>query len=165
LSFKLDMEAAARVARRVQLADIRLSDLSLKLTAQGDGASMAADVKRNCIPLKWDGGIVEVSCNFHFRASDAETQVAYIDATYVLRYTVDGSDPITELDAKHFAYANGAYNSWPFARELFHSLSTRMSLPPFTLPVLSFAPPKPKTKEPKALPPAPLPLVPAGLKL
>jgi preprotein translocase subunit SecB len=153
LAFTLDMEAAARVARRVQLLEVRLTDLNVKRTSGGEASSLSADVNRNCTPLKWENGSVEVSCQFHFQAMDAGAQIAFIDVIYLLRYSVDGQDAVAEADAKHFAYANGAYNCWPFARELFHGLTSRMSLPPFTLPVLAFAPPKPKAKEhPKALP-------------
>lgn len=165
MSFVLDMDAAARLARRVELLEIRLTDLNLKRTADGEGRTLKADVNRNCTPLKWDNGTVEVSCHFHFMATDADTQVAFIDATYLLRYSVEGPEPVTDIDAKHFAYANGAYNSWPFARELFHGLSTRMSLAPFSLPVLTFAPPKPKQREPKAIAAAPVTVPALGVKL
>lgn len=107
--------------------------------------ALSGDVKKSCSATKWDGGLVEVSCGFHFGATDADSHVAFIDATYLLRYRVAGEDPVSEADAKHFAYANGAYNAWPFARELFHSFSSRMGLPPFVLPVLIFTPPKPAT--------------------
>jgi len=155
LSFDLDMTAVARVAKRVRLLEIRLVDLVMRRTADLEGgSSLSGDVKRNCKPLKWDAGVVEVSCNFHFGATEADSQVAYIDATYLLRYGVEGEEPIADIDAKHFAFANGAYNSWPFARELFHSFSSRMGLPPFVLPVLTFTPTNAGAKAAPALPPA-----------
>lgn len=161
MAFQVDMVAASRVSRRVQLLAIQLTDLSMKRTADGDGSSLGADVNRNCMALKWDGGVVEVSCNFHFRAVDGDTQVGFIDATYLLRYGVEGSEPVAEADAKHFAFANGAYNAWPFARELFFGISSKMNLPPFILPVLIFTPPRTQTKEQKVIEATATPQLPA----
>ena len=161
MSFEIDMRAVSRVARRVSLAEVRLVDLNLRRTGQDDISKLSADVNRKCIPSKIDRGLIEVSCRYDFSAKASEKEVALISLAYNLKYEVDeaAGEPIEASDVEHFAYANGAYNSWPFARELFHSMTSRMGFPAFVLPVLSFAPPRPlaATAPPAAAATAPPP--------
>jgi len=138
------MTAVARVASRVQLKGIRLKDLAVKNEGESVSNQLSADIDRECVASKCDADKIEVTCRYQFHAKDAEQSIAVIAATYWLDYTVEGSEPIAPADAEHFAFANGAYNSWPFARELFHSMTGRLGLTPYVLPVLTFSPPRPR---------------------
>jgi preprotein translocase subunit SecB len=144
VDFKLDMTAVARVASRVQLKGIRLKDLAVKSEGESVTNQLSADIERECVASKCEADKIEVTCRYRFQAKDAEQSIAVIAATYGLDYAVEGPDPIAPADAEHFAFANGAYNSWPFARELFHSMTGRLGLTPYVLPVLTFSPPRPR---------------------
>lgn len=145
MSFDFDMRAVSRIARRVRLADVRLVDLSLRRTSESGGSKLSADIERKCVPLRIDHVAIEVSCHYEFSAKSSQKELAHITLSYNLTYDIEDDDqgPIDAADVDHFAYANGAYNSWPFARELFHSMTSRMGFPAFVLPVLSYAPPRP----------------------
>jgi hypothetical protein len=143
LDFKVDMTAVARVASRVQLTGVRLKDLAVKHEGDSPSKQLSAAIHRECVASKCDAEKIEVTCRYRFEAKAAEQKIATIAATYGLDYAVEGPDPIAPADAEHFAFANGAYNSWPFARELFHSMTGRLGLPPYVLPVLMFNPPRP----------------------
>lgn len=144
---ELDLKAASRIARRVDLKSIHL----LSIDASCDATSiemrpLTPSFDHSCEPLKsGQAGIIEVACNYTFKVKASETNVADAKMTYRIIYTLNGDEPTEESDIRHFARANGAYHSWPFARETIFGLTSRMGFPPYTLPVLSFHPkPKPK---------------------
>jgi hypothetical protein len=64
------------------------------------------------------------------------TAPATLDMQLVLelRYTLTAA--VTEAEAKAFGQYNAAFNAWPYLRELVHSLSLRMGLPPLIVPLL-----------------------------
>lgn len=150
----LDLAAAGRVSRRVDLREIRLASLSA--TCKPD-----APVKRQlhpayeyeCIATRVEPGLIEVECSYSFRVTVADSEVATASLIYFLAYRVSGEEPPAQTDVEHFARANGAYHSWPFVRETMFGLTAKMGFPPYTLPVLLFSS-KPKATVPAAAIPA-----------
>lgn len=55
-----------------------------------------------------------------------------------LRYSLKSA--ISEPEAKAFGQYNAAFNAWPYLRELVHSMSMRMGLPPMVVPLLKSSP-------------------------
>ena len=137
------MKAVARVASRVQIADIRLIGMNLKLIAESHEPQLTVNIERKCVGVLPNPKRIDVSCSYRFKGNDSQNEVVNIEMTYLLVYAVQDDEPVSDEYVKHFAFANGAYNSWPFARELFNSMTSRMGLSPFVLPVLTFAPPRP----------------------
>jgi hypothetical protein len=65
-----------------------------------------------------------------------EGPCAEITSTFLVAYDAEN---LTDLRAEHFhsfGALNGVFNAWPYWRELLHSLTSRMGLPAFLLPVL-----------------------------
>jgi len=145
VAFQLDMKAVARIASRVHLTEVRLIGLSAVRVSDSDEKQLQAKVEPSCTARIAGPDRIDATCLYKFKGSDSKRDLATVDVTYLLVYRTEGSDPIDESDLEHFANANGAYNSWPFVRELLHSMTSRMGFPPFVLPVLSFSPPRPQT--------------------
>ncbi len=62
------------------------------------------------------------------------------DATYLLIYSLDGdAAACSDESFYHFAWLNGVHHSWPYWRELVHTVSARAGLPSILVPV--FKPP------------------------
>lgn len=156
----IDLAAASRISRRVDLREIRLTDIHATCQPRASGSfPLIPTYDHTCVPTKVEGGIIEVSCTFRFkvRSSDADADVADASMTYQVIYRLLGDGPTEQSDIEHFARANGAYHTWPFVRETIYSLTSKMGFPPYTLPVLSFLPrPKPRTvSEPNSELPVP----------
>lgn len=154
MAFELDMKAVARIASRVNLTEIRLSALNVIRIVDSNERQLNAKVERSCTAKMAEPGNIEVNCSYEFTGSDSKQDIATITAAYLLIYHIEDSEPIDPADLEHFAYANGAYNSWPFMRELLYSITSRMGFPPFILPVLSFAPPRPRPPMPSPIHPS-----------
>lgn len=142
----LDLAAAARIAKRAELQEIKLSEISASRLIAQRGA-LRPEVQHKCSPGPRQGNRLDVVCSYTFKVKDEEEEVANADFKYLVSYALSGDDPIDADDLEHFAFANGTYHSWPFVRQLIFDLTARMGYPPYTLPVFQFNP-KPKLTEP-----------------
>ena len=143
----VDMVAVARVSRRIDLRAVRLAEIHA--TLKSDVAlqdSLKPSFEHSCVPTKVENGEIEVACSYSFKVRSSNIKVAEANILYHLTYKLFGDDPADESDIEQFAHANGAYHSWPFVRETLNSLTSKMGLPPYNLPVLSFRP-KPKPSQ------------------
>jgi preprotein translocase subunit SecB len=65
---------------------------------------------------------------------DSEPPWALIASTVRLVYTFSARVP-SNSDLQEFAKVNGVYNAWPYLREIVHSTTLRMGIPPLMLPL------------------------------
>jgi hypothetical protein len=152
-----DMVAVARISSRVELQGIRLLELvftTKKIVAYG--SPLEPSIEPDCVPLPSEKGFINVSCGFTFMIRSTGEEVAESKFKYLIQYKLNGEEVPAEQDVIAFSAVNGAYHAWPFVRELVFNLTARMGFQPFTLPVLSFHPPKPKTDEPTPAPEIPV---------
>ncbi len=135
----LDLVAASRISRRVDLRNIRLTEM--RATSQPDlilHRHLQPSYDHDCVPVRIDTDVIEVQCSYNFRVKAADADLAQATLIYVITYGLRGEEAANESDIQHFAQANGAYHSWPFVREAVYGLTSKMGLSPYTLPVLSF---------------------------
>jgi hypothetical protein len=140
----LDLIAASRIARRVDLREIRLTECAA--TLHSDGARLARLVptyEHECTPAKVEADVIEVNCSYQFKVTSDDADLAEARLTYRIVYAVLGDAPVDPADIAQFAKANGAYHSWPFVRETIFGLTSKMGFPPYTLPVLVYKPKPP----------------------
>ena len=142
-SAAVDMAAVARVSRRVNLTEVVLTQLGAHRQPGQHHGSLDVTLKHAHRVLSWDETRIQVESQYVFVGTQGNTDVVDAMATYQLAYAVETGAPLAEGDVMAFGPANGAYHSWPFVRELLFGLTSKLGFPPFTLPVLTFAPPKP----------------------
>jgi hypothetical protein len=140
-----NLELAGKVARFVQLKTITLASATLKSTIDPleipDEIALSnryrADYERKETSA---GDSLYVDVDFGFEAApgtDGEPNEPIVDlsATFRLVYVL-GADASFEDEAlEHFASMNGAYNAWPYWRELVQSVAGRVGLSGVVLPV------------------------------
>ncbi len=143
----IDMAVVGRIARRVNLEDVFLVELSSERKGAPHGA-LRIDVTHSHKANVWGPNRIEVSSTLKFQAVNEVGELVFVGgATLHLSYALQAGDPLTAVEADQFAAANGAFNSWPFFRALLHGLSAQMGVAPFTLPSLIFRPPVPSTAQ------------------
>jgi len=79
--------------------------------------------------------LVEFKFNVQTKDEDAPAEVLTLEAGYLLTYMLNAAVDLDEECFKHFAEVNGAYNAWPYWRELVQSVTGRVGLPGFVVPV------------------------------
>jgi hypothetical protein len=136
-----NLQAAFKVAKRATLSDIIITGINAKRFAKLDGELKPQLSDEYRVQSKEESKL-EILCHHHLGAATADTKIADFDLEFTLVYDLAGGDPLVDSDLEAFANANGAYNSWPFAREMFNSLSLRLGLPAFVLPTLLLVSPK-----------------------
>jgi preprotein translocase subunit SecB len=148
----IDFVALARVSSRAELTGIRLAEISAKCEAHL-GGTLEADLRSDCQVVGQEKDTLRVACNYEFKVTITQVKVAEASVRYLLEYRLHGDEPFAEEDIAQFALANGTLHSWPFLRELLHSLTSRMGYPPYLLPVVHFVP-KPRKKSKQHVAPA-----------
>lgn len=137
----LDLIAAARVSRRVELDGIRLTEVIFTLEKEGSGElTLAAAEPVVGKPKPPENKRIQVHCSYMFSFEQERAGVCRISLAYTILYSLTDSEPTDPDDLWHFANANGRYHTWPFAREMVNSLTARTGYTPYVLPALSFSP-------------------------
>jgi preprotein translocase subunit SecB len=149
----VDFAAVSRVAKRVDLKGVRLSEISAKCDQKAIGPTLNPTVDLNCTVGDHDAANVEVVCDYTFSADTDTNKAIESRIQFILLYGISGGEAPADSDLAEFARANGALHSWPFVRELLYGLTSRMGFPPYTLPVMHFSAvsaPKKKADKPIA---------------
>lgn len=137
----LDLVAASRVSRRVDVEAIRLVEVQLDPESVGISGDVLRSVEpgHDTQPYVRDGKI-EVECRYEFNFHTQDDLAFTLRLVYRVLYELKSGDPPDENDLRHFADANGRYHTWPFVRETVVSLTGKMGYRPYVLPALSFSP-------------------------
>jgi hypothetical protein len=151
----LDRDAVSKVAKRVQLMDVRLRWLHAALNNKEE----VPDDWRDRAFIFWDTHLSERHEDGAFTAaaglnvrmkegvdpSVADEPPDYdlddlpdleLFAEYLLTYSLVDADDVSDRELEHFCYLNATANIWSYWREIMQSTTTRMGLPPLVLPVL-----------------------------
>ena len=135
---KRDPSAVSRVASRVELESIALTQLQFLVSQEHDQESFDAwGLGANWTFARDDEqkvGRLETFFTFSINFDD-EPEGDQLAATYRVRYTVERSDALSEQDFHQFVHWNAVFNGWPYWRELVHSLTMRSDLGPVLTPV------------------------------
>ena len=143
-----ETQRSRHIARFVEILDVTLTDVSARLLAPAPGApAKNLFFSYDVVPkyfLNEETRRLAVSLRFNVLISvgedDPHTEVFFMKCGYVIGYefTAVGGPPKEQHDLLFmpFAKINGLYNIWPFFRELVHSTTMRMGIPPMTLPAL-----------------------------
>ena len=155
------MELAILVSDRVQIQDVRLIRCDCRIEPRALApphpprlqANFAHEASTQVGP---DCTRIAVVTRFRFSAIREESEkhepCVGIEALFLVTYAAEG---LTGLGPEHFnsfGALNGVFNAWPYWRELLHSLTVRMGLPAFVLPVLRIGTPMPPSADAKDVP-------------
>ena len=89
---------------------------------------------------------VYVDFNLVAIQNDNPDPAVSVIASFLLVYELTDIDGLTEQHFSEFAKINGVFNAWPYWREYVQSATSRMGLPPLTIPVMCLYKPKKKKK-------------------
>jgi hypothetical protein len=139
-----NLERAGLIARNVQLLAVNLR--KVKLEADLDPLDLPSEIdlsqgyatRYEIPPGRPDQLLVFIDFKFSGSSGgqdEAAKQLANLDATYLLIYEIAAAAAYPADALQHFAELNGAYNAWPYWRELIQSATGRIGLGSIVLPV------------------------------
>jgi len=124
----------------VNLTDVYVVEATAKRHRSHSDSALKPDLDDSYTCTRRTDNKLEILCRHHLKAASGADPIAEIQIDLNLIYDiVAGTESIDETDLSAFADANGAYNSWPFIREILHSMTLRLGLPAFVLPTLRMA--------------------------
>lgn len=126
----VDLQAVSRVARNIDLRDIRVINVLASLSPTEEG-QLVPKVTYDCQGAMVEPDQLNVVCDYTLTASGVGLSVRVM---YLMVYEVAGNEP-SGLDVEQFAKVNAVYHSWPFLRQFLHDITAKMGLPALTLPV------------------------------
>lgn len=139
---------AAKVSRSVRLASIRLMssqvfgnpppDQDLPSHASQKVDIKVADSKKEGFVVLADLGISFGYEKDHQYSDEVAESPILVNAKFLLNYAIEGED-LTQQDLDAFASRTATYNVWPYWREFVQTMTTRMGLPPITIPLLNLS--------------------------
>jgi preprotein translocase subunit SecB len=129
----VDLAAVSRVARNVDLHDIRVISVAASCHPAPEG-QLEPQITFDCKGVLVGPSQLNVACDYTLKVNAAGVQAAKVSVVYLLVYDFTGNAP-TERDIAQFAKVNGVYHSWPFLRQFLFDLTAKMGMPPLTLPV------------------------------
>lgn len=135
--------AAGNIFEHLKLTNVRLLEVNSKLTIAG-GLPNRYEINFSCeVAASADPSVVFANVKVEVKGTsdkpDSKSEVV-ITAFYQCVYKADGIDR-DALQPHASVIANvSAMTAWPYLRELVHSISARMSLSPFALPMMMRGP-------------------------
>jgi hypothetical protein len=139
---EIDMASAAKVAGHVNLEAVKLLRCDCRQRPQYPDGLKAFDIKRTSQFELSDGrDSIGVAIRFVLTAfgkdepQKEESAFLTIEAEFFLLYSIQKAADLDDVSFKSFAEFNGTYNAWPYWREFVQSVTSRMELPPLTIPV------------------------------
>lgn len=141
-----NLELAGKVAKCVDLYAVNLRYANVE--AKCDPGSLPEEIdvdlqyRASFERINREGGFSELAVTVEFKfnvkskiGDEAGDDVLLLDAGYLLNYWVRDCEGIDEGCYKYFSDVNGPYNAWPYWRELVQSVTGRVGLPGFVVPV------------------------------
>lgn len=140
-----NIELAGSVARFVELLGVTLASATVKSSIDPVALPSELSISNRYRAtyerkIRDDTDFVYVEVDFDFAASpvrgdDPTESLVDLNATFLLVYSLKPAAEFAEDALEHFAGMNGAYNAWPYWRELVQSVSGRVGLSGIVLPV------------------------------
>jgi hypothetical protein len=151
-----DMAKVVQVSERVALEDVRLLESRCQqksITNIKGPLSFKINHSVNVVCPN-EKNILLVIAHFDFQAikEGEDKDLATINASFLLAYSISNKEGLTEDHYQQFANTNGIYNAWPYWREFVQNTIARMSLPPLTIPVFRLVRPRKIDNAQQALP-------------
>jgi hypothetical protein len=139
-----NIQLAKAVAKHVQLRSIVLKSAHVESSIASDGPpeQISVSQQHRCTfeeKRHDEEREIHVTAEFRFVASQdgsgESSDVVKLDAAFVLIYSLPDDAKFDDRCAKYFAELNGAYNAWPYWRELVQTATGRVGLGGIMVPV------------------------------
>lgn len=138
------LKTVAEVVPKLEIRDIRLLNLSCGLTAPPPPAgAIRIDLSHEVSVDLIENSALGVQVHYSLNASpEAADSAPFLKMTVIFQLLYDGENlsAISAEKRQMFGDINGVHNAWPYFRELVQSVSSRMGLPPLTVPLLKLGP-------------------------
>lgn len=136
------MAKVARVVPHIRLEGIQMMRFSAAANLPKDKKPFTIHMQRQ-VKTKRDGKALAIRIDWRLNLLPEDVQPGnasqpgiFIESSHHLSYTLQ-NDAITADEIRAFAQVNAVMNAWPYWREFVQSTTSRLGLPPLTLPLIT----------------------------
>jgi len=146
-----DLKLAIKISEQVELEEVKLLMSEFSQLPTADQGEKLFNVDRTVsVEANKDQNMIIVFPNFELKGysdkkmAKQDEPFLKIRAMFALVYKAKDLSNLSEKAFDSFGQANGVYNAWPYWREFVQNVTTRMGLPPLTIPVFRIVAQPPK---------------------
>jgi hypothetical protein len=124
------------ILKGIDLKNIILNACSCELEREKISPETKVDIRETAVIRKQEKDNLEILHKYIFEAKSQSKKEIFltIKCEYILEY--EAAKEITNEFFDIFKRTSLPLNSWPFFREFVNNITSRMYIPPFTLPLL-----------------------------
>ena len=135
---KISPDEYKKILDNLQLDNIYIVDLSAKLNEQALGSDLDIEIKDKYSFTIDEGNVLKIIYSYTFTAKSGQSDknAVAIKAKYAVKYLILSDNLLITKDfIDIFVQLTVSLLLWAYFRELIHDLMSKMSLPPFILPM------------------------------
>ncbi len=135
---KISPDEYKKILDNLQLDNIYIVDLSAKLNEQALGSDLNIEIKDKYSFSIDDSNVLKINYSYTFTAKSEQSDknAVTIKAKYTVKYLILSDNLLITKDfIDIFVQLTVSLLLWAYFRELIHDLMSKMSLPPFILPM------------------------------
>jgi len=126
----------AKILRGLELKNILLTRCVCNLIRERLTPDMKIAIRSASSYKKTEKDIIEIAQKYFLEASSQTKKEIFlnIECDYILEYA--SAQEINDAFFERFKKTSLPLNAWPFFREFVNNITSRMYIPPFTLPLI-----------------------------
>ena len=135
-SQKISPQKYKEILKGLELESIYLKSCKCNINREKFSPNLNFSIKDSASFNIEENGNIEIFHKYilHGRKPREKQIIISIECTYCLIFSSEGN--FSEEFFEIFKELNLAINSWPFFREFIHTITSKMNVPPLTLPLL-----------------------------
>jgi hypothetical protein len=134
---KLSPEEYRKILTGINLIEISMKESKTFVNKDVKSATdLAISIKDESHFEQDKDGIINISQQYELDARKPKSKSRYIQISLTFLVRMNSKEPFTEDFFSIYKEVSLHLNTWPFFREFVHSTTSRMNIPPMTLPLL-----------------------------
>ena len=125
-----------KIIEGLELNNVYLISSSANIERENIGTDVSIKVSDEASFTKTPKGDIEVTQEYSIEAKNRALKKKYLNIKCKYCFIYSSKLEFTEEFFETFKKANLPVNTWPYFREFVYNITSRMYIPPFTLPLL-----------------------------
>lgn len=133
---KFDVEKYKVILKGLTLENLSLTKCSCSINREESSPDTSISITDKSSFKLIESGKIEISQAYHLIAKNQSSKKKLLEIQYEICAAYNSKEEFTEEFFTIFKKINLPINTWPFFREFVSSMTSRMYIPPITLPLL-----------------------------
>lgn len=129
-------ELYRKILKGLDLKNLYLTSCTCSIDRKNIGNDIRIKINDEASFFKSEKNEIEITQKYFLSARDRSAKKKYLNIKCEYCFIYSSNEDFTEDFFEIFKKVNLPINSWPFFRELVYNITSRMYIPPLTLPLI-----------------------------